>query len=271
MELEFWKYEGAGNDFVLIDGRDNGLNPSKEVIAYLCDRHRGIGADGLLLLMDTPEYDFRMRYFNADGGEVAMCGNGARCITLFAHHLGIGGKVKRFLGLDGSHEASVLSAENEEGIIEIGMIEVDSYEFGDRSFFLNTGVPHYVEFVDNVDAVDVVGRGREIRFDSRYEATGGTNVNFVQIIGPGELRVRTYERGVEDETLACGTGVTACAIATHLYAQNQCCDFTAFVPGGRLSVRFSTSDGQHFQNIRLSGPARRIFQGTITTNYLLAE
>ncbi len=271
MELEFWKYEGAGNDFIMLDGRQTLPEFSAAGIAALCNRHRGIGADGLIVLLPEKGYDFRMRYFNADGGEVSMCGNGGRCLALFAHHLGIGGQEKRFIGTDGPHTARICSSTGDEGVVELGMIDVESYEFGDRSFFLNTGVPHYVEFVPDVAAVDVENRGREIRYAERFAAGGGTNANFAQIEGHGQIRVRTYERGVEGETLACGTGAVACAIATHLYTQSDCCEFQVEVPGGTLQVRFHSDDNQHFRQILLGGPARRIFRGIITTKYLIGE
>lgn len=263
MELKFWKYEGVGNDFILIDGRGKSIEIAAESISTLCDRHRGIGADGLMILEESAGHDFAMRYHNSDGGEVNMCGNGGRCISLFAHHLGIGSDTLLFSGKDGEHHARIITDEGESAIVELSMVDVESFEYKDKAFILNTGVPHYVEFVDDVDEVDVIGRGREIRYNEKFKASGGINVNFVEVLQYGQLKVRTYERGVEDETLACGTGATASAIAAHLYAQGDCTAFTVNVPGGRLDVKFDSADGHSFTNIRLTGPARRVFYGEI--------
>lgn len=263
MDLKFWKYEGVGNDFILIDGRNKKIEIAAENISMLCDRHRGIGADGLMILEKSKGYDFAMRYFNSDGGEVGMCGNGGRCISLFAHHRGIGSDTLFFSGKDGEHTARIVTQEADSAIIELSMIDVESFEYKDKAFIINTGVPHYVEFVDNVDEVDVVERGREIRYSDRFKASGGINVNFVEIVQFGQLKVRTYERGVEDETLACGTGATASAIAAHLYAQGDSTSFAVNVRGGRLDVKFDSADGHSFTNIKLTGPARRVFYGEI--------
>lgn len=264
MELKFWKYEGAGNDFIMIDGRSDDRELRADTVRRLCDRHFGIGADGLMILLSQEGYDFRMRYFNSDGSEAAMCGNGGRCMALFADHMGIRGDSKRFIGVDGEHLSRILTREGDSAVIELGLQNVDGFEFGDKSFFLNTGVPHYVEFVDGVADVDVAALGREIRNEERFNAGGGTNVNFVEIVGDGAITVRTYERGVEGETLACGTGATAAAIATHLYKQGDRNAFTVSVPGGVLEVRFATDDHQHFREVVLTGPARRVFGGEIS-------
>lgn len=263
MGLKFWKYEGAGNDFIMLDGRGDNRELRADTIARLCDRHRGIGADGLIIMLAQPGYDFRMRYFNADGGEVDMCGNGGRCIVLFADELGIGGDRKRFMGRDGEHSAAIVSRGEDGATIELGMIEVNGYEYSDHAFILNTGVPHYVEFVDNVDALDVFALGREKRQEERFDEGGGVNVNFAEVLGDGYIKVRTYERGVENETLACGTGVTAAAIATRLFAQADRDRFTVETRGGTLEVRFATADNQNFSDIFLTGPARRVFEGEI--------
>lgn len=207
-----------------------------------------------------------MRYYNADGSEGEMCGNGARCFTLFAEHLGIGGETKFFDAADGLHTARIHQAEGFSGEIELGMIAVREIREGSGWWFLNTGVPHYVEFVDDLDSVDVTGRGRTIRHDtSRFPQ--GTNVNFVQITGPGAIRVRTYERGVENETLACGTGATAAAIVTNFVHQPDGLHYAVSVPGGALSVRFSHEPQTHiYTDVRLTGPARRVFKGTFDSD-----
>ena len=261
MLVKFVKYEGAGNDFILIDDREGAFRPDAGHIAALCDRHFGIGADGLMTLRRSAGLDCSMRYYNADGSEGEMCGNGARCFSLFAEHLGIGGETKYFDAADGLHTARIRRTKGLAGQIEVGMIAVREIRTGDGWWFLNTGVPHYVEFVDDLEAVDVTGRGRAIRRDTaRFPQ--GTNVNFVQITGDGTIRMRTYERGVENETLACGTGATAAAIVTAFARQPHTTDFRITVPGGALAVRFSHEQGtQTYTDIRLTGPARRVFEG----------
>ncbi|MCM1151057.1 MAG: diaminopimelate epimerase [Alistipes sp.] len=265
MRIPFFKYEGAGNDFILVDDRRECFRPHPQQIARLCDRHFGIGADGLMTLSRSTGADCSMRYYNADGSEGEMCGNGARCFALFAEHLGIGGREKTFDAADGRHKALILRAENSAGDVELGMTDVQEIVCGDGWWFLNTGVPHYVEFVDDPAAVDVIGRGRTIRRDTtRFPQ--GTNVNFVQIAGPGQLRIRTYERGVENETLACGTGATAAAIVANFARQHDVEAFRVFVPGGELRVRFERTADRHYTGIRLTGPARRVFEGSFDTD-----
>lgn len=262
MVLKFWKYEGAGNDFVMVDGR-GGFDLAGDTVRRLCDRHCGIGADGLIVLLDHPGYDFRMRYFNADGGEAEMCGNGGRCIVLFADDLGIGGVRKSFLGRDGAHEADVVSRTGDSAEIRLGMIDVEGWGRDGNAFFLNTGVPHYVEFVDDVDALDVRALGRAKRNEKQFEAQGGMNVNFAEVLPDGEIKIRTYERGVEDETLACGTGATAAAIAAHLFSGTDRRRFTLHTCGGELVVDFEAADNHRFTSVHLTGPARMVFGGEI--------
>lgn len=265
MLTKFAKYEGAGNDFILIDARDKGFDPQSKLIARLCDRHFGIGADGLMTLLDSAQPDCSMRYYNADGSPGEMCGNGARCFALFAEHLGIGGRTKYFDATDGRHAARLLRVGKNSGRIELGMINVNEILAGDGWWFLDTGVPHYVEFVKDLEAIDVEGRGRAIRYDTK-RFPRGTNVNFAEVAGAGLLRMRTYERGVEHETLACGTGATAAAIATNYALQHDKTDYTIQVPGGELSVRFSHVPGtRNYTDILLSGPARRVFEGVFDT------
>ena len=183
--MRFAKYEGAGNDFILLDLRNGGATPQSAEIARLCDRHFGIGADGLMTLAASAVSgcDCSMRYYNADGSPGEMCGNGGRCFALFAHHLGIGGDIKRFDSTDGIHEARMLRIDGLRSTVELGMIDVERIDRGDGYWFLDTGVPHYVEFTDDLEAVDVIGRGRRIRYDKRFAK--GTNVNFVKVVGPG--------------------------------------------------------------------------------------
>ena len=266
--MRFAKYEGAGNDFILLDLRNGGATPQSAEIARLCDRHFGIGADGLMTLAASAVSgcDCSMRYYNADGSPGEMCGNGARCFALFAEHLGIGGETKYFDATDGMHTARIRRAKNRTGEIELGMINVSEIRSGKGWWFLNTGVPHYVEFTEELDGVDVKGLGRMIRHDTaRFPQ--GTNVNFAEIAGEGEIRMRTYERGVENETLACGTGATAAAIITNYALQHETTKYRITVPGGELHVGFSHEPGtQTYTDIRLTGPARRVFKGVFETD-----
>ncbi len=262
MEQKFYKYHGAGNDFVIIDGRTGRFDASREHVSALCHRRTGIGADGLMILENDMQAQFRMRYFNADGGEASMCGNGGRCIALFAHHLGIGGMHKVFSGIDGPHEVDILSADAIEGTIRLGMIDVKQVTVAADHLFLDTGSPHYVEFVDDVRSTDVVGRGGTIRRSEAFAAGGGTNVNFVQLLDEGHIRLRTFERGVEDETLACGTGATAAAIATAIHTRSGCRRYRVEAEGGTLFVEFESADLRAFGRITLTGPARKVFEGT---------
>ena len=218
--MKFYKYHGAGNDFLIADGRGASIDLSAERISSLCDRHTGFGADGLMVLEESGDYDFRMRYYNSDGSGGMMCGNGGRCIVAFAADLGY--KNFHFEAPDGPHEAELLSGEaaaftNAARIVRLGMTNVSGAKpyYGDRScdWFLDTGTRHLVRFVEDIDKLDVVGEGRPLRHDPRF-APVGVNVNFVKVNAPRDIVVRTYEKGVEDETLACGTGITASAMAS---------------------------------------------------------
>ncbi len=262
MLLHFAKYEGAGNDFVLVDARDFDFDPGCELVSALCDRHFGIGADGMMSLSHTPHADFRMRYYNSDGREATMCGNGGRCITLFAHHLGIGGRTKRFLASDGMHQAKITSSDDTSGTVELQMCDVQHVSCLDDHCQLDTGSPHYVTFVEDTGATDVFALGRKLR----NSIDGGTNVNFVQPIGPDSIRIRTYERGVEDETLACGTGATAAAIASFIRTGSSCRRWTVQAVGGVLTVEFTPESDGTYTNIHLTGGARKVFSGRIETS-----
>lgn len=257
MTYTFYKYHGAGNDFVLFDNRD--LRFPADNIAYvswLCDRRFGIGADGLMLLQNTDGFDFEMRYFNSDGREASMCGNGGRCIVSFAEKLGLVTGRTGFMAVDGYHEAILLA----EGLVNLKMSDVPEMEEQAREFFLNTGSPHFVRFVDAIDAVDVLAEGRAVRYNDRFRQQG-TNVNFVQQKG-SHLTVYTYERGVEAETLACGTGITASALCAARRDKLKSGIYSVSAKGGDLSVSFET-DGQGFKNIWLKGPAEFVFQGSV--------
>ena len=259
MQIEFYKYHGTGNDFIIIDQRSQRFLDisDQEKIAFLCDRHFGIGADGLMLLQEAAGYDFEMVYFNADGRQSSMCGNGGRCIVAFAHFLGQIGQQCSFLAIDGPHEAEILP----NAWIRLKMSDVGGIQENNGYYWLDTGSPHYVSFWDSIDDLEIVAAGRRIRYDERF-SPGGTNVNFVAVKADG-LEVATYERGVEDETLSCGTGVTAAAIAYKAYSGKQDLEEVAIkTKGGQLRVEFRSA-GDGYTDIWLSGPAQQVFKGKI--------
>ena len=236
--MKFTKYEGAGNDFVVIDNRDGVFAAAEDAVAALCDRRFGVGADGLMLLENDPVAEFRMRYFNADGREATMCGNGGRCIVLFAHHLGIGGNCKTFTAADGLHEAEVTEISGDRATVALRMSDVSGITEIMNGFSLDTGSPHYVELASDVDGIDVDAVGRDIRWRKDFEAQGGTNVDFVQLMGGNAIKIRTFERGVEAETLACGTGAVASAIvaAVKFGSVGQCVNDAVEIVGNGTCV-----------------------------------
>ncbi len=257
MTLQFQKYQGTGNDFIMVDNRSKVFTEhnNHELIAHLCDRRFGIGADGFILLEEQEGYDFRMIYYNADGREGSMCGNGGRSIVRFASDLGIISGQCKFIAVDGEHEATV---DNEN--ISLKMNDVSKVEIGQDYFFLDTGSPHFVRYVDNLAEFDVVVEGRKIRYNDRFKSAG-TNVNFVEIQDDHRLAVRTYERGVEDETLSCGTGVTACALTALLKGKRGIISINTL--GGNLEIKADRSGDQSFENVFLIGPATHVFDGEI--------
>ena len=256
MVIQFYKYEGCGNDFVIIDERSGELQLSESQIAAICDRRFGIGADGVLLLGNHAEYDFQMVYFNADGSRATMCGNGGRCLSAFAHKMNAMGDKGKFIADDGPHTAEIQWIEDTITQVAISMKDATPQEVSAQHIFINTGTPHYVLFVDDIETADVVETGRKIRNNSQFAPTG-TNVNFVQL-APGEIFVRTYEKGVEEETLACGTGVTASAMAASL--RTGFTDFDVKARGGNLHVSFDKKE-HTFTNVILTGPARLVYTG----------
>ncbi len=258
-KLHFYKYQGAGNDFILIDNRKLIYNHSEpKKLASLCDRRFGVGSDGIIFLELMEGFDFRMVYYNADGQTSSMCGNGGRCIVAFAKELGIIKNETSFLAVDGPHSAKI---SGEGDWVSLKMIDVDVVKRDGEAFVLNTGSPHYVQFCSNIAEKEVLQQGRAIRNNSIYQ-NEGINVNFAEDKGD-HILVRTYERGVEDETLACGTGVTAVAIAHSLANQRQGAIETSIkAVGGDLDIRFD-SDGKKFTNIYLEGPAVAVFEGDI--------
>lgn len=255
--MKFYKYQGTGNDFIVIDDRDLSFNLSKEEIHLLCDRRFGIGSDGLMLLQNAEEFDFRMVYFNADGSEGSMCGNGGRCLVRFAHDLGIITNKTQFIATDGPHEAEVFSDQ-----ISLKMQDVKKVDNFKTAFFTNTGSPHYIDFLTDLTSFPVKPEGEKIRYSEDFKAENGTNVNFAEILNDTTLFVRTYERGVEDETYSCGTGVTAAALAAN-YAKNFKSPVQIQTLGGKLEVKFDKKEDNSYFNIYLIGPAEKVFEGII--------
>jgi diaminopimelate epimerase len=257
MELQFYKYQGTGNDFVLIDNRQQQFSKNDtKLVARLCDRKFGIGADGLILLETHANLDFTMVYYNADGNVSSMCGNGGRCITHFANFLGIIEAKATFEAIDGAHEAKI-----ENGLVHLKMQDVTEISEESDFVFLDTGSPHHVQLVENLSSFNVCAEGRKIR-NNRY-GEKGANVNFVEKMNADTYAVRTYERGVEDETLSCGTGVTAVALAMHATKKVSSEKVTLQQPGGTLQITFSKT-GNGYENIYLIGPAAQVFKGLIT-------
>ena len=256
MKLTFHKYQGTGNDFILIDNRKGIFSSDNDAVAKLCDRHFGIGADGLLLIETTEGYDFRMVYFNSDGSAATMCGNGGRCIAAFANRLGIVGTNAHFLAADGQHYAKIEVLDNLCTQVELSMNDVIPADMGEHFVVLNTGTPHFVRFVEEPDSIDLMTEGAKIRYAPDY-APVGINVDFARY-AIDQIYVRTYEKGVEAETLSCGTGVTASAIAASLLTGRE--SYQVTTRGGKLAVAFERN-GVTFTNIRLSGPATFVYSG----------
>ncbi|RMG69263.1 MAG: diaminopimelate epimerase [Bacteroidetes bacterium] len=258
--LPFHKYQGTGNDFILVDDREGrwGAQLDLPTIAWLCDRHFGIGADGLMLLQEAEGFDFRMVYFNADGRESTMCGNGGRCLVAFARSLGLERGPYHFVAIDGPHQAWWTP----EGVRLRMSAPADLRQLSETDVWLDTGSPHLVRFgTQPVARLDVFGQGRALRYHPDFAARGGTNVNFVRALASDHLEVRTYERGVEAETLSCGTGVTACAYA-YLRQQGQKSGLIRLdTPGGALQVQ--VLNGPEGEEVWLQGPATFVFAGQI--------
>ena len=257
MQIHFFKYQGTGNDFVILDNRKNELSFTREQISFLCHRRFGIGADGLMLLNTLTGYDFEMKYYNADGGESTMCGNGGRCLTRFAFDQGIVKQDYLFLAIDGEHEARIET----DGTVALKMKNVQEVRYEGGDYVLNTGSPHYVQLVNDVNPVNVLEQGRQIRYNDTYKKEG-INVNFVQKTNQRDtIVVRTYERGVEDETFSCGTGVTAAALVC-FHNENGYNRVNVDTKGGKLSVEYEKM-GNQYQNVWLIGPAVKVFEGSI--------
>ena len=260
MIVHFSKYHGTGNDFIMIDGRDQDSSQfHTPLIRQLCDRRFGIGSDGLIILEDGDQSNLRMRYYNADGNEGSMCGNGGRCFTAFAHHLELSEVETIFEGIDGLHKATLLP----DGDIRLKLKDVHGVEKMDDGYLLDTGSPHFVKFVTLLDQLDVTGKGRELRHQKRF-GKGGVNVNFLELgASPDQISVRTFERGVEAETYSCGTGVSAAAICSYLHYKSDILTYQVHTLGGKLKVSFNALENGHFTEIYLTGPAKRVYEGSI--------
>jgi diaminopimelate epimerase len=254
MQLKFYKYQGTGNDFVMIDDRENRLHLSTQQIQHLCDRRFGIGADGVILIRNHEAVDFEMVYYNSDGSQ-SFCGNGSRCALAFAESLGIYKSEASFIAIDGEHVGK-----SQNNLFYTKMGDVAEVEVGDGYMYIHTGSPHYVIWKDDLSDFNLVEEAKTIRYNNRFKAEG-TNVNFVKELTDG-VQVRTYERGVEDETLSCGTGVTAVTLAQAVKHNLKDSELKIKVEGGELKVSFER-EGNQFKNIWLIGPAEFVFEGKI--------
>ena len=259
MNIDFYKYQGTGNDFVILDNRQHGYDSiTNSQVKFLCDRRFGVGGDGLMLLNIHDDYDFEMVYYNADGKEGSMCGNGGRCLVKFAYDAGIKKSSYSFIATDGLHEAEI----DFNGEVRLKMKDVSSVQEESDHFILNTGSPHYVKFVDNLQQFNTREEGRKIRYSNSFNEAG-INVNFVEEVDEHTIFVRTYERGVEDETLSCGTGVTAAALVS-AHNDNSYNEIDVKTLGGNLSVEFHSAADGSFSDIWLCGPADFVFKGQIS-------
>ncbi len=257
--IRFYKYQGAGNDFVMIDNRTNIHLNKTEIVKQLCERRFGIGSDGLIFIENHAELDFVMDFYNPDGSQ-SFCGNGSRCAVAFAKDIGvITSNETKFLAIDGVHKAEI-----NRDHYKVSMKSVDGISSKGEDFFIDTGSPHYISYLKEGDERDIVEYGRKIRYSEAYSPEG-TNVNLVKVLNDEKIDIRTYERGVEAETFACGTGATACALS---YAAIQGYDSGTIgvkVKGGDLKVYFKKS-GEGYNDIWLEGPAKMVFQGEIALN-----
>ena len=257
MQIQFYKYQGTGNDFVMIDNRTNAFPKNNtKLIEFLCDRRFGIGGDGLILLENHEKYDFTMVYYNSDGSTSTMCGNGGRCLVAFAKQLGIIDKEAHFEASDGYHFAKF-----EDNLIALQMIDVTEVKHFNTHVFVYTGSPHHVQLVSDLKDFDVKNTGKKLRYSDLYDDSG-CNINFVEQENTDTFSVRTYERGVEDETLSCGTGATAVAIAMHATNKTEANRININVLGGKLIISF-VLENEVYKNVFLTGPAELVFAGSI--------
>ncbi len=269
MALTFHKYHGAGNDFIIIDNRDgfftaSGKDNPKD-IAALCHRRFGIGADGLMTLGKAVGFDFRMRYYNSDGKEGSMCGNGGRCVAAFARQAGITGKNSRFVAIDGPHDTEMVKENIPDFVVKLRMNDVQWPYLEEEGYQLDTGSPHLVIFEEEISRLDVFTLGRKYRYLDKF-LPRGVNVNFAELTDYEQLRMRTYERGVEEETLACGTGAVAVAVAAYVRGvKSPDSSYLLKTKGGELRVKFTPpgENGSYFTDVWLTGPARHVYSGEL--------
>src|SRR5258706_7220988 len=255
MKFPFQKYQATGNDFVIVDNRSGKYSFTVDQIKKICERKFGVGADGIMLIEKHPSLDFNLIYYNADGS-LSLCGNGSRAAMKVASSLGIVNGKAKFNAYDGLHEADLLS----NGNVRLKMNDVKEVKRLNQDFFINTGSPHFIQFADDVKNFPVFEKGRKIRYSEDLKPNG-TNANFVELLGGNSIFVRTYERGVEDETLSCGTGVTAAALASSFHQYSS--PITVKTLGGELSVEFNLRHDGSFTDIFLIGPAKMVFEGTL--------
>ncbi|MFZ6052989.1 diaminopimelate epimerase [Halocola ammonii] len=255
MELNFYKYHGTGNDFILVDDRRNNFTSiDLRTIQKLCERRFGIGSDGIIFIRECDDADFEMDFYNPDGSK-SFCGNGSRCAVSFANRLGMISEACTFRAVDGMHEAKLVGER-----VSVKMRDVEEVEVGIDHHFIDTGSPHYIVYRDDINSIDLVKEARIIRYGERF-AEEGTNVNLVKETSEGVF-VRTYERGVEDETYSCGTGVTAVALSYGLL-HPEANHVNIETKGGKLEVSFRSAGENRFSDIWLTGPAKRVFTGKI--------
>ena len=261
MKIEFYKYQATGNDFIIIDNRNQDINLTEENIRFLCHRHFGIGSDGLILLENDDKTDFSMQFFNPDGSGGMMCGNGGRSIVKFAADKGIIKERCCFIAPDGLHFATI-----KDNIVSLKMVNPTLLQEFEDGFYINTGTSHFVVFENDLEEIDIIKKGRTLRYDERFSPYNGCNVNFVEEISANNLKIQTYERGVEDETLACGTGICASALTYSVKKRLENANHTINISaqGGNLQVKFDKKENNTFNNVHLIGPAKKVFEGEIT-------
>lgn len=260
MKIHFYKYQATGNDFVIIDAREENIILSKENIKFLCHRHFGIGSDGLIIFENSDKADFSMQFFNPDGSGGMMCGNGGRSIVKFAADKGVIKDKCTFLAPDGLHSATI-EGEN----ISLKMTTPTLFQAHKDGFYINTGTSHFVVFENNLEEIDIIKKGRTLRNDERFLTYKGCNVNFVEEIADNNLKIQTYERGVEDLTLACGTGICAAALTYSVKKGLENANHTINISaqGGNLQVEFEKKENNTFDNVHLIGEAKKVFEGEI--------
>lgn len=261
--ISFVKYQATGNDFILIDNRSQGIRFMKEEIQKLCHRQFGIGSDGLILLENVKEADFKMNFFNPDGSTGMMCGNGARSIIAFAHSLSIIDSKTNFIASDGLHSGEIITQNANLYSIKLSLSDVKEIIPFEDGQYLNTGTEHFVKVVNDVFQINIKEEGKTIRYDKRFEKYDGVNANFIEIVSKSELKIRTYERGVEGETLSCGTGITASAIAYAKTYNINLSPITIYSKGGELKVFFTKTPQKTYSNIYLQGSVEKVFEGQI--------